>query len=129
MCCACDAGGQDPTPGRAQLLVKKINRSHFFCSSPITWRIDDEKNEFSHAFSLITYASPSELPNLWQTVYWIKWWATIPAVTSPEMMNYLGGADPEGAKRATKAMLKMKKINLAEMKRAYLGQGRLSLVE
>ena len=40
-------------------------------------------------------------------------------VTSPEMMNYLGGADRDGAQRATEAMLKMKKIDLAEMKRAY----------
>jgi len=40
-------------------------------------------------------------------------------VTSPEMMNYLGGADGEGAQRATQAMLGMKKIDLAEMKRAY----------
>ena len=40
-------------------------------------------------------------------------------VTSPEMMNYLGGPDREGAQRATEAMLKMKKIDLAEMKRAY----------
>ncbi len=42
-------------------------------------------------------------------------------VTSPEMMKYLGGPDPEGSKRATEAMLQMKKINLAEMKRAYFG--------
>ena len=40
-------------------------------------------------------------------------------VTSPEMMNYLGGPDREGAQRATEAMLKMKKIDLSEMKRAY----------
>ena len=40
-------------------------------------------------------------------------------VTSPEMMNYLGGADAEGAQRATQAMLGMKKIDLAAMKRAY----------
>ena len=40
-------------------------------------------------------------------------------VTSPEMMNYLGGADRDGAQRATEAMLKMKKIDLSEMKRAY----------
>jgi predicted 3-demethylubiquinone-9 3-methyltransferase (glyoxalase superfamily) len=40
-------------------------------------------------------------------------------VTSPEMMNYLGGADGEGAQRATQAMLGMKKIDLAAMKRAY----------
>lgn len=40
-------------------------------------------------------------------------------VTSPEMMNYLGGPDPEGAQRATQAMLKMTKINIAVMKSAY----------
>ena len=40
-------------------------------------------------------------------------------VTSPEMMNYLGGADAQGAQRATQAMLGMKKIDLAAMKRAY----------
>ncbi len=42
-------------------------------------------------------------------------------ITSPEMMKYLGGPDPEGSKRATEAMLQMKKIDLEEMKRAYLG--------
>ena len=40
-------------------------------------------------------------------------------VTSPEMMNYLGGADAQGAQRATQAMLVMKKIDLAAMKQAY----------
>ena len=43
-------------------------------------------------------------------------------VTSPEMLMYLGGSDPEGAQRATKAMLEMKKIDLSAMKRAYLGE-------
>ena len=42
-------------------------------------------------------------------------------VTSPEMMKYLGGPDSEGAQRATKAMLEMKKIDLAAMEKAYLG--------
>jgi len=42
-------------------------------------------------------------------------------VTSPEMMKYIGGSDSEGSKRATQAMLGMKKINLAEMQRAYEG--------
>ena len=40
-------------------------------------------------------------------------------VTSPEMMKYLGGPDAEGAQRATQAMLKMKKIDLLAMKKAY----------
>lgn len=42
-------------------------------------------------------------------------------VTSPIMNTYLGGPDPEGAQRATQAMLKMKKIDLSEMARAYSG--------
>ena len=40
-------------------------------------------------------------------------------VTSPEMMKYLGGPDADGAQRATQAMLKMKKIDLLAMKKAY----------
>lgn len=40
-------------------------------------------------------------------------------VVSPEMQRYLGGSDPAGAARATKAMLGMRKIDLAAMKKAY----------
>ncbi len=43
-------------------------------------------------------------------------------VTSPEMMNYLGGPDADGSQRATQAMLGMKKIDLAAMKAAYEGR-------
>ena len=43
-------------------------------------------------------------------------------VTSPIMNTYLGGPDPEGAQRATQAMLKMRKIDLAEMERAYFNK-------
>ena len=43
-------------------------------------------------------------------------------VISSEMGNYLGGPDPEGAQRATEAMLGMRKIDLAAMKNAYLGR-------
>lgn len=41
-------------------------------------------------------------------------------VVSPEMSEYLGGADAEGSQRATQAMLGMRKIDLAAMKAAYL---------
>ena len=43
-------------------------------------------------------------------------------VTSPEMGKYLGGSDPDGAQRATQAMLQMRKIDLAAMEKAYLRQ-------
>jgi len=44
-------------------------------------------------------------------------WQVIPS----EMGKYLDGEDPEGSKRATEAMLKMKKIDLEQIKKAYLG--------
>jgi len=40
-------------------------------------------------------------------------------VTSPEMMKFLSGPDPDGSQRATEAMLRMKKINLDALKTAY----------
>ena len=43
-------------------------------------------------------------------------------VTSPEMNKYLGGSDPEGAARATQAMIGRKKIVLADMQAAYEGK-------
>ncbi len=43
-------------------------------------------------------------------------------VVSGEMGKYLGGSDPEGAQRATQAMLAMKKIDLVAMEMAYNGQ-------
>ena len=43
-------------------------------------------------------------------------------VTPTEMGAYLGGADAEGRQRATQAMLAMKKIDLAVMKKAYEGE-------
>lgn len=42
-------------------------------------------------------------------------------VTSPEMGKYIGGPDPEGAKRAVAAMLDMTKIDLAALSAAYRG--------
>lgn len=43
-------------------------------------------------------------------------------VISSEMGKYLGGPDPDGAQRATQAMLQMRKIDLAAMKKAYEGK-------
>lgn len=44
-------------------------------------------------------------------------WQICPA----EMNKYLGGPDPEGSRRATEAMLKMRKIDLEAMRLAYEG--------
>jgi hypothetical protein len=37
------------------------------------------------------------------------------------MNVYLGGKDPQGAQRATQAMLSMRKIDLEAIKQAYFG--------
>lgn len=44
-------------------------------------------------------------------------WQVVP----DEMGQYIGGPDPEGAKRAVQAMLEMTKIDLRELKAAYEG--------
>lgn len=42
-------------------------------------------------------------------------------VISDQMGQYLAGPNQEGAKRATEEMLKMKKIDLERLRKAYLG--------
>jgi predicted 3-demethylubiquinone-9 3-methyltransferase (glyoxalase superfamily) len=44
-------------------------------------------------------------------------WQIVPTA----LPDYLGGPDPEKAKRAMQAMLKMKKLDIEELKRAYDG--------
>ena len=44
-------------------------------------------------------------------------------VISPHMGQYLGGTNPEGAKRATQALLGMKKIIIEDLKLAYESAG------
>ena len=44
-------------------------------------------------------------------------WQIVPTA----LPDYVGGPDPEKAQRAMQAMLKMKKLDIAELKRAYDG--------
>lgn len=75
------------------------------------------QSEIDKYWSLLTADGGQESQCGWlKDKFGISW-----QVTSPEMMKYLGGNDPEGAKRATEAMLGMKKIDLESMKNAYLG--------
>jgi predicted 3-demethylubiquinone-9 3-methyltransferase (glyoxalase superfamily) len=92
--------------------------------------------QFPHSEAIsfqIPCADQSEIDSYWQILTadggqesqcgWLKdkfgisW-----QVVSPEMGKYLGGADSEGAQRATQAMLAMKKIDLAAMEKAYHGR-------
>ncbi len=77
-----------------------------------------DQAEIDKYWQLLTADGGSESQCGWlKDKFGISW-----QVTSPQMMKYLGGPDAQGAQRATKAMLEMKKINLAELERAYLGK-------
>jgi predicted 3-demethylubiquinone-9 3-methyltransferase (glyoxalase superfamily) len=92
--------------------------------------------QFPHSEAIsfqIPCANQSEVDKYWELLTaeggqesqcgWLKdkfgvSWQVIPT----EMGAYLGGADAEGRQRATQAMLQMKKIDLAAMKKAYEGK-------
>ena len=76
-----------------------------------------DQSEIDKYWNLLTADGGQESQCGWlKDKFGVSW-----QVTSPEMMKYLGGSDSEGAQRATQAMLKMKKIDLAVMKSAYKG--------
>ena len=75
------------------------------------------QGEIDTYWSLLTADGGQESQCGWlKDKFGISW-----QVTSPEMMKYLGGRDPEGSKRATEAMLTMTKIDLEKMRLAYEG--------
>jgi predicted 3-demethylubiquinone-9 3-methyltransferase (glyoxalase superfamily) len=77
-----------------------------------------DQAEIDRYWQILTADGGSESQCGWlKDKFGISW-----QVTSPEMMKYLGGPDAQGAKRATQAMLEMKKINLAKLESAYLGK-------
>ena len=74
-----------------------------------------DQSEIDNYWELLTADGGQESQCGWlKDKFGISW-----QVTSLEMMKYLGGPDAEGAQRATQAMLKMKKIDLLAMKKAY----------
>lgn len=76
-----------------------------------------DQNEIDKYWDLLTADGGLESQCGWlKDKFGISW-----QITSPEMMKYLGGSNPEGAERATQAMLRMRKIDLAEMQKAYNG--------
>ena len=72
--------------------------------------------EIDHYWDLLTKDGGQESQCGWlKDKFGISW-----QVTSPRMMDFLAGSDSEGSTRATKAMLEMKKIDIAVMEMAYL---------
>ncbi|MBU3646328.1 MAG: VOC family protein [Candidatus Nanopelagicaceae bacterium] len=75
------------------------------------------QDEIDRYWNLLTADGGQESQCGWlKDKFGISW-----QITSPEMMKYLGGPDPEGSKRATEAMMRMRKIDLQIMKDAYFG--------
>ena len=120
------------TPGNEQGTEVLVNFSIF--GRPFTGINGGPQFTFSEAISFqIPSANQAEIDKYWNALTsdggqegqcgWLKdkfgvsW-----QVVSPEMGKYLGGSDPEGAARATQAMLAMKKIVLADLESAYLGK-------
>ena len=75
-----------------------------------------DQSEIDHYWDLLTKDGGQESQCGWlKDKFGVSW-----QVTSPRMTHFLEGPDPEGSARATKAMLEMKKIDLAAMEKAYL---------
>jgi predicted 3-demethylubiquinone-9 3-methyltransferase (glyoxalase superfamily) len=90
--------------------------------------------EYTHAISFkIDCVDQAEVDRLWdglssnggQTLQcgWVRdrygvSWQVVPTV----MLQWLGGPDAAGAKRAMQAMMGMTKLDIAELRRAYEGQ-------
>ena len=80
-----------------------------------------DQGEIDRYWSLLTADGGQESQCGWlKDKFGFSW-----QVISPVMNLYLGGSDPEGAKRATRVMLEMKKINLDQLKNAYYGKVQL----
>ncbi len=89
--------------------------------------------KFTEAISLfVNCASQAEVDELWNKLVvdggepsqcgWCKdkfglSWQIVPSA----MMDFIQGSNPAGAQRAMAAMLKMSKLDLAELQRAYEG--------
>jgi predicted 3-demethylubiquinone-9 3-methyltransferase (glyoxalase superfamily) len=75
-----------------------------------------DQSDIDHYWDLLTKDGGQESQCGWlKDKFGVSW-----QVTSPRMMDLLSGPDSEGSARATKAMLAMKKIDLAAMEKAYL---------
>ncbi len=88
----------------------------FHFSEAISFQIPcKDQREIDKYWEILTKDGGSESRCGWlKDKFGLSW-----QVTSPSMGQYIGGPDPEGAKRATEAMLGMSKIILDELKLAY----------
>lgn len=91
---------------------------YFTFNEAISFQIPcKDQDEIDHYWNKLIGDGGSESQCGWlKDKFGVSW-----QVTSPQMEQYIGGPDPEGAKRATQAMLQMKKIVIADLAAAYEG--------
>lgn len=92
---------------------------YFTFNEAISFQIPcKDQAEIDHYWDVLTKDGGQESQCGWlKDKFGVSW-----QITSPIMEKYIGGSDPDGAKRATEAMLQMKKIDLASLENAYLGR-------
>ena len=76
----------------------------------------EDQDEVDYYWEKLSAVPESEICGWCKDKYGVSW-----QVIPKQMAELLGGSDTEGAKRATQAMLKMKKINVDELQKAYSG--------
>ena len=93
---------------------------HFPHSEAISFQIPcADQAEIDRYWEILTSDGGAESLCGWlKDKFGVSW-----QVISPQMGQYLGGTNPEGAKRATQALLGMKKIIIEDLKLAYESAG------
>lgn len=77
----------------------------------------DTQDEVDYFWSRLTEGGQEEQCGWLRDKYGVSW-QIVPSVLS----EYTGGPDPAGARRATEAMLKMVKLDIEALRRAYEGR-------
>jgi len=127
---AMDAAADNPSVPRAQTLLVEIE----IAGQRLTLLNGGPQFPFTEAFSLQYPCSSQEEADFFYDALiahggepsmcgWLKdrfglSWQVYPA----ELKDYVSGPDAEGSARAMQAMLTMQRINVSELRSAYLGE-------
>ncbi|MEU4685186.1 VOC family protein [Streptomyces xinghaiensis] len=101
-----------------QKFVALNGGPEFSFTEAISFQITCENQaEVDHYWDRLTEGGGQEVQCGWVKDRFGVSWQIIPAV----LLDMVGDPDPEKAKRATEAMLGMKKLDIAELRKAYEG--------
>ena len=109
--------------GDFEILGQRFNAinggPHFQFSEATSFIIDcADQAEVDYYWDKLTEGEGAESQCGWVKDRFGVSWQIVPKA----LYSTVTGKDPEGAKRATQAMLKMKKLIVADLEAAYLGQ-------